>query len=319
MRKLVLGVGILVATLCGAFLTLRVPDTDPAEMLAKYGGAQAKFAAGSDGLRIHYRDQGNPAGPTLILLHGNSASLHTWEPVVRLLEKDFRLISYDHPGHGLTGPSKSEDYSAAGMMAALDVVARAAGVERFVLVGHSMGGWIAWRYALAHPDRVQGLILIDAAGAPLREGESPPPLNLGFKLLRIRWLRPVISSIAPRAVIAKSLRQTLVDASLVTDAMVDRYWELLRYPGNRRAAALRTDVDREPAMFDRISEITVPTLILWGQQDALIHATAARTFQERLPQAKAIVYDRVGHVPMEELPEPTAADIRAFSFGWSPQ
>jgi pimeloyl-ACP methyl ester carboxylesterase len=294
-----------------AFFLLRTSDTDPAAMLAKYGGADAKFAEG-DGVRIHYRDQGNPDGPAIILLHGNSASLHTWEPLVALLGDDFRIITYDQPGHGLTGPSADEDYSASGLMKSLDLVANAAGLDHFVLGGNSMGGWIAWRYALKNPDRVDALILIDAGGAPLREGEKAPPSNLGFTLLRIKWLRPLIAQITPRSIVAKSLRDTVVNDSLVTDAMIDRYWELLRYPGNRRAAGVRTDVDRELAMFDRIPEITAPTLILWGAEDQLIYATAAQTFDERLPHSTAIVYEGVGHLPMEEAPDKTAADIRAF-------
>ncbi|MEX0644312.1 MAG: alpha/beta hydrolase [Parvularculaceae bacterium] len=304
--------GALVALLTAAFFYLRTPDTDPAAMLAKYGGADAKFADAAGGRRIHYRDQGDPADPVIVMVHGNSASLHTWEPLVERLGDDYRLISYDQPGHGLTGPSADEDYSASGLMRALDEVATAAGVDHFTLVGNSMGGWIAWRYALANPDKIDALILIDASGAPLREGEKSPPSNLGFKLLRIKWLRPLVSQITPRSIVEKSLKDSVVDDSVVTDAMVDRYWELLRYPGNRRAAGLRADIDREPQMFDRIPEITAPALILWGAEDQHIYASAAETFNERLPYSRAVVYEGVGHMPMEEAPDRTASDIRAF-------
>lgn len=314
MKKLLGFFLALVAVLAVVFFFLRTPDADPAAMLAKYGGENAKFAEG-DGVRIHYRDQGNPDGPAIILLHGNSASLQTWEPVVALLADDYRIITYDQPGHGLTGPSADEDYSASGLMKALDAVSAAAGVDRFILGGNSMGGWMSWRYAVERPERVEALILMDASGMPLLPGETEPPLNIGFKLLRIKWLRPLVSQITPRSIVEKSLKDTIVDDALVTDAMVDRYWELLRYPGNRRAAALRTDVDREEAMADRVSEITAPTLILWGAEDQLVYATAANTFDERIPNSEAIVYENVGHIPMEEVPDRVASDIRAFLGG----
>ena len=302
----------LAALLGGAYVYLRTPDTDPAAMVAKYGGAEAKFADAAGEKRIHFRDQGNPDARVIVMLHGNSASLHTWEPLAARLGDDFRIITYDQPGHGLTGPSADEDYSAGGLMKALDEVAAAAGIDRFTLVGNSMGGWIAWRYTLAHPNRVDALVLIDASGAPLREGEKEAPSTLGFKLLKIKWLRPLLEEITPRSIIERSLKDAIADDSLVTDAMIDRYWELLRYPGNRRAAALRTDAEREPELFARIPEITAPTLILWGAEDQLIYPTAAETFKERLTYARAIIYDGVGHAPMEEAPDRTAADIRAF-------
>jgi pimeloyl-ACP methyl ester carboxylesterase len=281
-------------------------------MKAKYGGDTVQFVAASEGLNVHYRDEGSPNGPALVLIHGSSASLQTWEKLVALLGDDYRIISYDQPGHGLTGPAPDDDYSAAGMARALDAVTEAAGIEHFFLAGNSMGGWVAWRYALVHPERVDGLILIDAAGAPLLPGETPPPLNLGFRLLKIKWLRPLLEQITPRSVVERSLKDTVADDSLVDDEMVDRYWELLRYPGNRRGAALRADTDREEAMFDRASEINAPTLILWGADDQLIYATAADTFASRIPKARKVVYPSVGHIPMEEIPDAVAADIRAF-------
>ncbi|HXI86880.1 MAG TPA: alpha/beta hydrolase [Parvularculaceae bacterium] len=311
MSRLIGFLVIVAVIVFGAFFILRTPDTDPAAMAAKYGGPPSQFLDWPDG-RIHYRDQGNPNGPAIILIHGTAASLHTWEGLVKLLGDDYRIITYDQPGHGLTGPSKSEDYSAHGMMAALDAVVNKTGVTHFVLGGNSMGGWVAWRYALEHPDRVDALLLIDAAGMPLREGESAPPSNIGFKLLQIKWLRPLLEQITPRGIVAQSLKQTVGDPAVVTDAMIDRYWELLRYPGNRRASALRMDVDREPAMADRVAEITAPTLILWGAKDQLIYPTAGETFHERLPHSKLIVYDGLGHIGMEEAPEKLAPDIRAF-------
>lgn len=311
MKKLFLFI-LPVAALIGVLYLLRTPDTDPTAMIAKYANGESKFMGGANGLLVHYRDQGNPDGAPIVLLHGNSASLHTWEPLVRELGDRYRIITYDQPGHGLTGPNANGDYSFAGMAEALDLVTNELGLDHFVLGGNSMGGWIAWRYALAHPEKVDALILIDAAGAPLREGEEAPPLNLGFRLIQNPAGRFLLQHFTPRGLIKKSLLETVSKKSIVTEDMVDRYWELLRYPGNRRAAAERALADREPEMFDQIGAIAAPTLILWGAEDQLIYPTAAQTFDEHMPNAEVVVYDGVGHIPMEEAPDRTAQDIDAF-------
>lgn len=303
---------LLLGVLAAGFFFLRTPDTDPAEMIVKYGGEKARFAQTPDGLRVHYRDAGNPDGDVIIFIHGTSSSLHTWQPLAERLGGKYRIISYDQPGHGLTGPAPDDDYSAHGMMKALDAVAAAAGVDTFTIAGNSMGGWVAWRYALENPDRIEALILLDAAGAPLLEGEEPPPLNLGFRLMKVKWLRPLLEQITPRSLVERSVYDTVSVDAIVTDEMIDRYWELLRYPGNRRAAALRTDVDREPAMFDRIPEITAPVFIIWGAEDQLIYASAAQTFHDRLPNSDIFILNGVGHLPMEEAPDLAAGEIREF-------
>ena len=291
---------------------LRTPETDAQAMIAKYSNDQSQFASNAEGLRVHYRDEGNPNGIPIILVHGTAASLHTWAPLVERLGDKYRIITYTQPGHGLTGPHPRDDYSFAGMAEALDLVVDELGLDHFVLGGNSMGGWISWRYALAHPDRVDALLLLDAAGMPLREGEEEPPLNLGFRLLQHPVGRFLAKQYTPRLLIEKSARQSVAVESVMTDTVIDRYWEMLRYPGNRRAAALRALVDREPGYAERISEITDPALIIWGEEDQLIFVSAAQTFNERLPNSEVAIYDGVGHLPMEEAPDQTAADIEAF-------
>ncbi|WP_375203422.1 alpha/beta fold hydrolase [Hyphococcus sp.] len=303
---------ILFALVAGAFLYLRTPSTDPAAMEAKYTNEASQFVEGPNGLRVHYRDQGNKAGVPIVLLHGNSASLHTWEPLVHRLGDEYRMITLTLPGHGLTGPNANHDYSAKGMHEALELVLTATGVERFVLGGNSMGGWLSWRYALDNPDKVDALLLLDASGMPLREGEKAPPLNLAFRLLSHPAGRFLLRQYTPRMALEKSLRETVSIEDFIDDAMVDRYWELYRLPGNREAAGKRFMVDREPHFADRVGEIAAPTLIIWGEEDRLIYVTAATTFDERMPNADVIIYDGVGHIPMEETPDMTAADINAF-------
>lgn len=310
-KRVLIPLGLLLAILV-AFLALRTSDTDRDEMIAKYGGPDAAFVSGPAGQRIHYRDQGKRDGPAIVLLHGSNSSLDTWEPLVKRLGGTYRIVTLDLPGHGLTGSTPDRDYSAAGMMAAVDVVAAKTGLDHFILGGNSMGGWVAWRYALAQPERVDALLLLDAAGMPLRKGEKAPPSNIGFRVLEYPFGRWLATQITPLSLVEESLRGSVERQAIVDDAMIDRYWELLRFPGNREATVLRARMDREPAMAARVGEIEAPTLILFGDKDRLINPTAAKTFNERIAGSEVVLLPGIGHLPMEEAPDATARTIADF-------
>lgn len=311
-RKRVLIPLALLVAIIAIFLALRTSDTDRDAMIAKYSGPAGAFVAGPAGQRIHYRDQGQRSGPAIILLHGSNSSLHTWEPLVQRLGDDYRVVTLDLPGHGLTGGTPDKDYGADGMAAAVDVVAAKLGLDHFILGGNSMGGWVAWRYALAQPDRVDALLLLDAAGMPLRKGEKAPESNVGFRILKYPFGRWLATQITPRALVEQSLRGSVEKQAIVDEAMIDRYWELLRFPGNREATVLRARLNRELAMANRVGEIKAPTLILFGKQDRIINASAAQSFHERMPGTEVVLLDGIGHLPMEEAPDATAAAIADF-------
>ena len=310
-KRVLIPLGVILAIVVG-FLLLLTPDTDRDEMIAKYGGPNAAFVAGPAGQRIHYRDQGNRGGPAIILVHGANASLHTWEPLVKRLGASYRIVTLDLPGHGLTGATPDTDYSAEGMMDAVDVVAAKLGLDHFILGGNSMGGWVSWRYALAQPTRVDALLLIDAAGMPLRPGEKRPESNVGFRVLEYPFGRWLATRVTPRMLVEQSLRGSVEKQAIVDDAMIDRYWELLRFPGNREATVLRARMNREPAMAARVGEIKAPTLILFGDKDRIINPTAAQTFNERIAGSEVVMLPGIGHLPMEEAPDATATAIADF-------
>ncbi|MBK8271719.1 MAG: alpha/beta hydrolase [Sphingomonadales bacterium] len=284
-------------------------DLDPADLQAKYANGASQFIDVGGGLLVHARDQGRGEGPVLVLLHGSNASLQTWEPWVERLQSKYRIITLDQIGHGLTGPNPSDDYSPAAFVSVLDRTLAKLGVTHFALAGNSMGGAVAWNYALAHPEKVDALILIDAAGAPVA---MPGQLPLGFRIARMPVIRRLAEGITPRPLVEKTVRQTIYKQSVIDDRMIDRYWELLLYPGNRRATALRFSTKRIAADTKAISRLHMPVLVMWGREDSLIPVAAARWFVKALPQAQQIVYPGVGHVPMEEAPDRSADDVDAF-------
>ncbi|MBA4747535.1 MAG: alpha/beta fold hydrolase [Sphingopyxis sp.] len=312
-KRLLWPLGALVAVVL-IFLALRTPDTDHDAMIAKYGnsGGMTTFARGPAGQSIHYRDQGCRTCPAMVLLHGSNASLHTWEPLVARLGKQYRIVTLDLPGHGLTGSTPDGDYSPGGMMAAVDVVAAELELDRFILGGNSMGGAVSWRYALAQPARVEALLLLNASGMPPRNGEKAPASNIGFRIMRYSVGRWLAGQITPRSLVKSSLEQSVSNRAIVTDAAVDRYWELLRFPGNRQATAKRATLPRDAAMADRISEITAPTFVLFGAEDRIINPSAAQSFGERIAGSKVVLLPGIGHLPMEEAPDETATAIAAF-------
>ncbi len=308
--------GLLLLILPGIWFGLRVPDLPAAQLRAKYTSPSSVFVTVEPGLSVHVRDEGPRDALPVLLLHGSSSSLQTWEPWAARLKDRYRVVTLSLPGHGLTGPHPRRDYSAAAFLAVVGEVADMRGLGRFVIGGNSMGGGIAAAFAAAHPDRVAGLILIDAAGAPFK-GKADLPI--GFRIARTPVIRDIVEEITPRAMIAKSLEQTVADPHTLTPSLIDRYWELLRYPGNRQAT-----IDRFSAGYTQLDAVAlgrlrVPVAIIWGRQDRLIPVESVDWFKRVLPQSQVTILDHVGHVPMEEAPDASLAPLLPFLSGIAAQ
>jgi pimeloyl-ACP methyl ester carboxylesterase len=285
----------------------------PREVLVeRYASAESRFLTLADGTVVHVRDQGSPSGETLVLVHGSNASLHTWEPWVARLGDAYRVISLDLPGHGLTGPTVEDDYSIDGMARFVDDVTRMLGADRFHLAGNSMGGRMAWIYALSYPERVDRLILIDASGFPDPPDQEVP---LGFRLANTPVLRWLMLFVTPRDLFAVSLKDAFSDPAFVDDEMVGRYHELQLLEGSRAATAARFRLPGDDPRIAELGRIRSPTLILWGEEDRLTPASDALLFAEAIPDSRVRIYAGVGHIPMEEAPDRSAADVRAFLRG----
>ncbi|MEQ8485086.1 MAG: alpha/beta hydrolase [Pseudomonadales bacterium] len=292
-------------------------DLPAAEVDRRYSNAASQFLTMPSGARLHYRDQGRADGPALLLLHGANASLHAWEPWVAELGDRYRVITLDLPGHGLTGRVPDDDYGPAAQAAAVAAVAAEAGLERFVIGGNSMGGGVAWRYALDHPQRIKGLILLaPVPPAAWREALAVQPRGrapVAFALLSQPWFRAVARYLDPQLLLVQGLRSAYHDPALVDDALIARYRDLTLREGTRAAILSRSGRPRdEAAASAEPGGIRQPTLLLWGAHDALIAPEFGERFRDAMPAARLIVYPDLGHVPMEEAPARTATDARAF-------
>jgi pimeloyl-ACP methyl ester carboxylesterase len=312
MNRILGGILLLVALVAAAFWLLSGPDIPRARLETKYGKPPSQFVMLPDGARAHVRDRGPRNAPVLMLIHGSNASLFTWEPWVKRLDDAFRVVTLDMPGHGLTGAVPNRDYSQQAMVTFTREVADKLGVPRFALGGNSMGGAVAARFAEEYPERVTHLILVDSGGLATRQGQRIP---LAFRLAGIPLINRILLHITPRSLVVEGLNDAIVRKKIITNKMIDAYWDFARMAGTREATLARFRLHPDNSVKDNIARIKAPTLILWGSEDNLVPVEAAHEFAARIRGAKTIVYRHTGHIPQEEVPDKSAADVRAFLTG----
>ncbi len=311
--RLLIVLATLSVILGAGWLALRRPDIPMERLEQAYANSDSRFLVLENEGRLHLRDVGPRDAPAIVLVHGFSASLHTWEPWVADLAKDYRVVSLDLPGHGLSGCIDNSKIGTQQFVDAVDAVVRALKIERFTLAGNSMGGHTAWAYALAHPQKLDGLILVDAAGWPA-DADDQKDSPIVFKLLANPVARSIMKDLDMSALVRSGLEDSFTDQTLVTEAMVERYTSLGRAPCHRDAIITMSSTreGRIAASNETLAAITTPTLILHGEDDNLIPASHGKKFDEAIPDSDLKLYPGVGHLPQEEAVEDSLADVRAF-------
>ncbi|MCK6430670.1 MAG: alpha/beta hydrolase [Burkholderiaceae bacterium] len=312
MKRLLRALGYALATLLvvgGSALALTyAPDRPPEALMTRWAPAPSQLLA-LQGMAVHMRDVGPRDDPLpIVLLHGTAASLHTWDGWAAALAPTRRVITVDLPGFGLTGPEPRGDYRIERYVRFLVGLLDALGVKRCVLGGNSLGGEIAWNTALAAPERVERLILVDAVGYPLDFFDLP----LGFQIALIPGLNRLTEISLPRPLVAASVRDVYGDAARVTADAVDRYYELALRAGNRRALTQRLRQADNADRSERIRAVAQPTLILWGGRDRLIPPAHGERFARDIRASRHVRFDGLGHVPQEEDPARTVAEVKRF-------
>ncbi len=284
-------------------------DRPVEELIPLYANQDSKFMP-ILGMKVHYRDEGVQTDSLpLILLHGMSSSLNTWDSVAMALKAERRVISLDLPGFGLTGPSPENTYNFDYYSKFIDSFTTRLNIKRFILAGNSMGGAISWNYALHNPKGLAKMILIDAAGYP-KKGESG---SLGFTIASTPVINNLLLYATPKSLVRKSLETIYFDQKRVTDAQVERFHDVAIREGNR-AVALEVFKGSFGTTKNKgqINQIKTPTLILWGDKDNVISLENVALFKRDIPGSRAEIYKNVGHVPMEEVPGKVATSILQF-------
>lgn len=304
-----LGVAVLAVLIfaVAGVIAVWAPDRSVESLSARWAPPPSQFIA-VQGMQVHIRDEGPRDDPRpIVLIHGTSASLHTWDGWVEALKGKRRVIRFDLPGFGLTGPHPQNDYSMEAYVRFVGAVLEKLNVQHCVLAGNSLGGQIAWASAAAMPQRVDQLVLIDASGYAM----EPKSVPIGFQIARMPGVRSLMQHVLPRGVIESSLRNVYGDPAKVTTELVDRYYELTLRSGNRAALGYRLQ-QRLSGDRQKIQGLKVPTLVMWGGKDLLIPVDNAHKFAADIAGSRLVVWDDLGHVPHEEDPQRTVQALITF-------
>lgn len=261
-----------------------------------------------DGLSLHYVELGDPSAPPLLAIHGLLGSHTVWQRVQEALSAHYRLILLDLPGHGYSTRDLSFSMLLVDQAKVVAGFMRALGVERFRLLGHSMGGAVSMLVAANHPDMVEKLVTISSVSypfdAPLKGRLGAMPV-LGYLLVRYLYRRPILEAFVRDDVYHNPGR--------MADDEVDLMYAHFNTPEGRVLAHRGIVETQDPTdLAANIERVKVPTLVLWGRQDALVPASLADRLVPAIDGAQLHIFEDCGHIPMMEAPEGFAARVLAF-------
>ena len=295
---------IAVVVLIGLAVWLYAGDKSESALAPTYLRSPSDFVEVA-GLRLHLRDDGPKDAPAVIFLHGFGASLHTWEPWATSLAGSLRVIRIDLPGFGLTGPDPTGDYGDERSVAVLTALMDKLDVAKASIVGNSIGGRIAWKFAAAQPTRVDKLVLIspDGFASPGFEYGKPPEVSAVMGLMRYSM---------PSFMVRMSMEPAYGDPKFMTPPLVERYRDMMLATGVRGAmmARMTQSVLVPPEPF--LQSISAPTLLMWGEKDGMIPFANSQDYLRVMKNAKLVSYPRLGHLQQEEGPAETIGALRAF-------
>ncbi|HYM14945.1 MAG TPA: alpha/beta hydrolase [Dehalococcoidia bacterium] len=252
-----------------------------------------------DGYTVHYVEQGS--GPAMLLVHGFGGSTYSYGRLMPLLARDHRVIAVDLKGYGYSQRDERAGLSHSDQVAMLRGLLRALGVERAVLVGHSMGGAIVQRFAATYPEMLEALVLAASVAGDERYRRMTPPAAL------VKPLAPIIAGLAAKRV----LELSFYDPDRLTDDLREQYLRPLRIRGTLEGILRSIGESARDPEIDR-SRITMPVLLLYAAHDRAVPLHTAQRLRALLPHARLVVIDRAAHLLLEERPEECARAIADF-------
>ena len=304
-KKTLRTAGILLTTFIlilavGPFL-IPVPPLENTVSVEELIDADSQFVE-VNGVDVHYKTWGK-GEPTFILLHGFGASLFSWREVTKPLSQFGTVIAYDRPAFGLTErPLEWEGESPYGPQAQVDIVIGLMdelGIEKAILVGNSAGGTVSMQVALQHPERVDALILVDAA--VYAGGGAPAWSRPILKTPQMNHVGPLIAR-QLQAQGTDFLKTAWHDPSKITPEIFAGYEKPLQVDNWDKALWQLTVASQESGLVEQLSEITMPTLIITGDDDRIVPTEQSLRLADELPNAELKVIAQSGHLPHEEKP-----------------
>ena len=302
-RNIFIALVLLIVVLVVAFYKADIPIE---ELKQKYALSPSQFDS-LKGMNVHFRDEGPVSDSIpLVLLHGTSSSIFTWDACTKEWMKEHRVIRMDLPGFALTGPDPNDNYSIEGYVAFVHEFLKQRKVNQCYLAGNSLGGQIAYAYAAYYPKEVKKLILIDPAGYPSANAKG----SLAFKLGKLPVLKHLLTIVTPTSVVRKSIEDVYGNKGLVTDSLVQLYEDMACREGNRKALIKRLGLERSDTNL--LKRVKAPVMIVWGDRDFLIPLENAYKFQRDLNRDTLIIMKGIGHLPMEESPQNVVSAVDRF-------
>ncbi|MCR9129858.1 MAG: alpha/beta fold hydrolase [Alphaproteobacteria bacterium] len=296
--------GGVLAVLGAGAAWLWTPDLPRERLEARYLAEPGDMVEAA-GARLHVRADGPEGAPAVLMIHGFGASLHTWDDWARGLEGGFRVIRFDLPGAGLSPPDPTGRYDDERAFELLEGLMERHGLDQAAIIGNSVGGRIAWRFAAERPGRVSRLVLVAPDGFASTGFEYGKAPEVGAVTHAMRFA-------LPRFLVRQNLVASYGDPARLTDETVQRYYDLLRAPGSRRALIHRMEQTVLTDPRPLLETIDQPVLLLWGEDDRLIPVSNAQDYLDHLPNAERVVLDGVGHLPQEEAPGVSLDPVEDF-------
>jgi pimeloyl-ACP methyl ester carboxylesterase len=295
---------LLIAGIVTCVYLVWTPDKDFAQLKEKYAQAPSKFITIA-GTHLHYRDSGNKNLPALVFLHGFGSSLHTWDAWSSELEKDYRVIRMDLPGFGLSGENELNDFSDAHDIAVILGLLNELDINKASFIGNSLGGKLAWRIASANPERVEKLVLISPDGFASEGFEydkQPQP----------SWMLSAMTVALPKPLLKMSLVPAYADPTTLSSTILDRYYDLMCAPGVRKSIVARFNQTVLKDPIPMLKTIQADTLLMWGENDAMIPIANAQDYLKLIPKVRLTVLPKTGHLPQEEQVQPGLLVLQKF-------
>jgi pimeloyl-ACP methyl ester carboxylesterase len=284
-------------------LWLWTPDLPRATLEARYLAAPADLRQVGP-WQLHVRDSGPPSSapgksdaqtdaPAVVLLHGFGSSLQTWDIWAQGLAASHRVVRIDLPGSGLSPPDPANDYRDERSLQLLNALLDDMGLSSVSLVGHSMGGRIAWTFAAKFPERINKLVLVAPDGYASFGFEYGKPMEVPATLGLMRH-------VLPKPLLRMNLQAAYAQPESLSDAVTTRHHDLILAPGARQAMLdrLAKTVLQEPGPLLR--QIRAPTLLVWGEADAMIPMSNASDYLQAITGSRLVSWPQVGHLPQEE-------------------
>lgn len=305
---------LAVLAIGAVYLRTRMNETLTREQLNAYVYETLTLPGGQV---VNYRDEGNPNGPVVLMVHGAWATLSDYDKWVPVLAKHYRVVRLDMPGHGMTDAFKDRRKQIPAEWAKfVKAFVDAKGLNSFALIGHSYGGNASLRYVVSNPSSAKLLVLVAPGGAPT--DDAVESLTEGEMSIMKMYNNPIGRYLVPRMISKDFLKDNysilVNDMANFPDSFIDQSFDVMRYEKNL-GAPIELAVNAMQG-YDKnltsVAGISIPTLLMWGEKDAVEPANGAEPLKAAIPSSEVIIYPNIGHMPMVENPEQSIADIVSF-------